>query len=282
MPADPTLSPAGRLVRQHDRDRFLTALFAPAAQREALFALFAFNYEIAKTREVVSEPALGDIRLQWWREGIGAIYAGSPAPRHEVIEPLARAIRDHGLSREHFDALIDARAFDFTDMAPASLVALEAYAEATSGRLVWLALEVLGERGDAAWLAGRSIGIAYALAGLLRAVPFHARTKRRYLPDELCAAVGMSVERELFELRSSPGLRQVVEQVATRAEAHLADARALRRQVPGQAMPALLPAVLADADLARLAHAGYDPLALPLADPWRSWRLAIAVLKGRY
>src|ERR1041385_2992054 len=61
-------SPLAALCRRHDRDRYQTALFAPADRREALFALYAFNYEIARVREIVSEPMLGQIRLQWWRE----------------------------------------------------------------------------------------------------------------------------------------------------------------------------------------------------------------------
>ena len=66
------LSPLGELVRRHDRDRYQTALFAPADRREALFALYAFNYEIARVRESVTQPMLGQIRLQWWREVIDA------------------------------------------------------------------------------------------------------------------------------------------------------------------------------------------------------------------
>ena len=73
------LSPVAALVRHHDRDRFQTALFAPARRREALFALYAFNYEIARVRESVREPMLGQIRLQWWREAIDAAYAGAAA-----------------------------------------------------------------------------------------------------------------------------------------------------------------------------------------------------------
>ncbi len=60
----------------NDRDRFQTALFAPARHREALFALYAFNYEIARVRETITEPMLGQIRLQWWREVIAAAFAG--------------------------------------------------------------------------------------------------------------------------------------------------------------------------------------------------------------
>ncbi|HEX7966760.1 MAG TPA: squalene/phytoene synthase family protein [Stellaceae bacterium] len=284
MAESPSLSPAARIVRQHDRDRFLTALFAPAERRDDVLALYAFNYEVAKTREVVSEPLLGRIRLQWWRESLDAIYADAPTRQHEVVEPLAAAIRRRGLSRVHFDHLITARELDLGAESPASLAALEAYAEDTSSRLVWLALEALGERGDAAVAAGRAVGIAYALTGLLRAVPFHARLKRLYLPRDLAVAEGLRIEQDLFELRSPPALRRLVEQVARAAADHLTTARSLRRDVPRTALPALLPAVLAAADLARLGRAGYDPFDQRIAapDPWRSWRLAAAALARRY
>ncbi len=167
------LSPVTALVRRHDRDRFHTALFAPAERRAALLALYAFNYEVAKTREMVRETALGHMRLQWWRESIAAIYEGGAVRHHQVVAPLAAAIAAQGLSRAYFDALIDAREADLDDAAPADLDALEAYVEATSGGLVVLALEALGVRAAAAVAAGREVGIAYGLAGLMRvgAVP---------------------------------------------------------------------------------------------------------------
>src|SRR5208282_2178696 len=79
------LSPVAALVRRHDRDRFQTALFAPAARREALFALYAFNCEIARVRERVTQPTLGQIRLQWWREAIETAYRDTMPRRHQVV-----------------------------------------------------------------------------------------------------------------------------------------------------------------------------------------------------
>src|SRR5271166_1687494 len=100
------LSPVAALVRRHDRDRFQTVLFAPAARREALFALYAFNYEIARVRESISQPVLGQVRLEWWRENIAAAFDGGPARRHIVVQPLAVAIREFALTRAYFDRLI--------------------------------------------------------------------------------------------------------------------------------------------------------------------------------
>jgi len=284
MARDEPLTAAARLVRRHDRDRFLTTLFAPAERRDALHALYAFNFEIARVRETVSEPLLGRMRLQWWRENIAAIYADGPIRQHDVVVPLAQAVRRHGLSRAHFDALVDAREADLDDAPPATLALLEAYAEASSGGLVLLALEALGVRDEAGAAAGRDVGTAYALAGLLSAVPFHAAARRLYLPADLIATQGIDVDRTLFAGKRSAPLAAVVAAVAERGRARLAAARSLRRAVPRQALPALLPAVLAERRLDRLARAGFDPLAPQLArsDGRKALALTLAALRRRY
>src|SRR5690606_9418572 len=101
-----SLSPMGQLVRRHDYDRFLTALFAPEDKRESLFALYAFYYEIAKIREITSEPVTGYIRLQWWRETLEGIYHGTPR-QHEVALALDRAVKSSGIEQAKLLALID-------------------------------------------------------------------------------------------------------------------------------------------------------------------------------
>jgi len=283
MARNEPLTAAAQLVRRHDRDRFLTALFAPAERREALYALYAFNYEIARIREIVSEPMLGRMRLQWWRESIAAIYEGGPIRYHEVVTPLAQAIARHALSRAHFDRIIDAREADLDDAPPATLDVLEAYAEASSGGLVLLALEALGVRSEAA-AAGRDVGTAYALAGLLCAVPFHAAARRLYLPADLIAVQGIDIDRTLFALKPAAPLAVIVEAVADRARARLASARAQRRAVPREALPALLPAVLAERALDRLVRARFDPFAPTLARPdgRKALELTLAAVRRRY
>ena len=135
------LSPVAALVRRHDHDRFQTVLFAPAARREALFALYAFNYEIARVRETVTEPMLGRMRLQWWRESIAVAFEGGAVRRHPVVESLTAVIRAGRLTRGHFEALVEARESDLDDDDPwPSLAALEEYAEGSSASLIHLAL----------------------------------------------------------------------------------------------------------------------------------------------
>lgn len=290
-----SLSYNAEQVRRLDPDRFLCTLFAAPSRREALFALYAFNLEVARIRELVSEPLLGAMRLQWWRETIAGIYSGSPevGAAGEVVAGLAEAVRRFGLTRGHFERLLAARAFDLDEERLPDLDALLAYAEGTSATLTALALEVLwpqesAARGprklpEAALAAGRDVGIAWALTGLLRAVGFHARARRLYLPQSLLDEAGVRAS-DVFGLRPTAGLAKAAEAVADRARAHLAAARKLRRKVPRAAHPALLPAVLADAYLGRLGRAGYDVFdpKLKIAKPIRQLRLALAAARGRY
>jgi NADH dehydrogenase [ubiquinone] 1 alpha subcomplex assembly factor 6 len=278
-----TLSPVAALVRRHDRDRFQTALFAPVDRREALFALYAFNYEIARVRERVTKPTLGQMRLQWWRDNIAAAFAGGPVRNHPVVEALTAAIRDLALTRGHFDRMIDAREADLADEPPVSLASLEDYAEATSVRLVYLALEALEVHDPSAGEAAHHIGIAYAFAGLLRAMSSHARVGRCFIPTELVRRSPLA-EEDYRALRTTPALRIATAEIAAAASRHLIAARAYSGKTPRSALPALLPAIIARRALARLKRAAYDPFhpALARPDPLQSWRLAVAALLGRY
>jgi phytoene synthase len=269
-------------VREHDRDRFQTALFAPADRREALFALYAFNYEIARVRESVREPMLGRIRLQWWREAIAAAYAGAAPRRHEVVEPLTAAIRARALSREHFERLIDTRERDLGDAPPATLAALEDYAEGTSAPLIELALQALDAATLPAEAAATEIGVAYALTGLIRAMPVHARIGRLVIPDDVMAEAGLD-PADYAALRATPALRRAVEMMARTASRRLAAARAMRGELPKAAVPALLPARIAATALRRLERAGFDPFSgAGESDPLQSWRLVFAALTRRF
>jgi phytoene synthase len=267
-------------VRRHDPDRFLCAMFAPPDRREDLLALYAFNLEIARTREQVSEAMLGRIRLQWWREAVEGIFAGTPR-RHAVVLALAAAVVRHGLDRAALEALIDAREADLDGTPPPDLAAMEAYAAATSGALAELAVHLLGTA--EARPAARAVGTAWALTGLLRAVAFHARAKRLYLPADLMAKHGVDAG-SVFEMRGSENLACVAETVAALARRCIEGARARSAGVPRAAMPVLLQARLADAYLARLRRHRFDVFAPAVAErpPLAAWRVTLSALTGRY
>jgi phytoene synthase len=238
------LSYCGQTVRTHDPDRFLLGLFAPEQVREGLWALYAFNHEIAKTREVVTETRLGLIRLQWWKDALAGIYDGKQPLKHQVVEPLADTIAQYNLPREPFEALMHAREFDLEDRLPATLDGMASYAEFTSAPLLSLAQQVVGEKGE-----GKAAATGYALAGLLRAVGVHAAHRRCYLPEDLLAREGMD-QYKLYDRKEVEKIKPAVTVVAARAKELLLS--------PAPKGQAALMRHMASMYLAQLEKAGYD------------------------
>jgi phytoene synthase len=284
------------MVREHDHDRYLCAMFAPEGARAGLMAIYAFNQEIAKIREVITEPISGQIRLQWWRDALDTVYGGGD-PQHPVAMALGEAVDRFALGRSHFDRLIDGRAFDVEHRTPENLAALESYADATSTPLVHLGLEVLGERGAAAHAAGRHIGVAWGLIGQLRATAFNARRKRTNLPLDALAKVGLA-PIDLFNVPLSRhkassadtrrALGNVAKEIAALAKDHLTGARNFRSEFKRKTLvgclPAYLPGILANGYLGRLRWHDYDLFApgLEIARPIKLTRLAFAVMLKRF
>ncbi len=281
MLSDTSLSYAAKEVRRYDRDRFITLLFAPAEHREALFVLHAFNLELAKVPELVREPMMGRIRIQWWRDRVE--LAGKEAlPDHPVAQPLQAALIRYRLDMTELERLLDARENDVEAQPPANLVQMEDYAEATGASLARLSVRILGAEGEAALEAARHVGIGWALTGLLRAVPFHASLGRLYLPIDRLAAHGLDVD-DILAGRPRPELAHVAQEIAVRAAQHLRQARSLRPGMDRRALPAMLPAALADRYLAGLAREGYQPFSSGWAETRpRPLRLALYAALGRY
>ena len=252
-PDNPTFRLAAR-ARAADPDRHMCALFAATRHRGALFALILFNAEIARVREMVSEPMLGQIRLQWWREAIDEIYQGK-GRRHEVADPLAEAIRAHDLTRNYFERLIDARETDLEEAPPESLAALERYAEESAAPLVSLALEIAGADAAALTDVARHVGIGWALTGLMRALPHHAAQGRVMLPRDVLQKAGLTAQSVAEGAKVGPA----VEQISDVARQHVQHAETLRRALPRAAKRATLQTALADAYLRRFAACGHDP-----------------------
>lgn len=273
-----SLSYCQDLVRQGDPDRFFATLFAPADRRPHLFALYAFNLEVARVREVVSETLPGEIRLQWWRDTIQGEARGD-VKANPVAVALDDTIVRFRLPRQAFVDLIDARAFDLYDDPMPTLTDLEGYCGETSSSLIRLAGLVLAGGADlgAADAAGHA-GVAYAMAGLLRAFPWHARQGRLYLPKTILDRHGVTRE-EIWAGQGGQALAQALAEVRSIARRHLDLARALGSTVRAELRPAFLPVALVESYLAEMARRGYDPFRTLVDVPqwrkqWILWRAA--------
>lgn len=274
MQVEEALAACEVTVREHDPDRYLSALFAPAQRRPLLFVLYAFNYEIARIAESVREPMMGEIRLQWWREAVEGARSGHPRA-HDVVLALAHLFERCDAPAALFDALIDARARDAHDETFADIAALEDYADATAGGVMRIAARVLGTGDDHDPLA-RAAGIAYGLTGLLRALPFHAMRHKLYLPRDMVAREALSPDA-LFAGRERDKVKAAMAAVAERAHFHFEAARAFAK--PGEAFASVLPAATVPAYLKQMTKRNFDPFVTRAELPL--YRRQLSMLRAR-
>lgn len=214
----PAETQAMETVRAGDRDRYIATLYAPQDKRPALFALYAFNVEIASVRDRIREPLPGEIRLQWWRDAI----AGDEPQGNPLAEALLAAIRRYQLPKRPFDDYLEARIFDLYDDPMPDRAALEGYCGETASALIQLAALVLDPQAapGAADAAGHG-GCAQAIAGLLRLLPLHRMRGQCFVPRDILSAAGTTPE--IFLAGSDPvSAGRAVEAMAALAAEHLA------------------------------------------------------------
>ena len=268
------------IARDGDLDRYVSALFASGACREHLFALYAFNVELARIGEQVSEPQLGEIRLQWWRDALDRAASGETTGQ-PVADAIGYAVRECKLSQQSLAGLIDARSFDVSVKIMPDTPALDDYLANTAGALFKLATEIGMAGGQAAepralGEAVRAAGIAYGLTGLMRALPVHLSRGRVDIPEDRLLRHGTS-PAQLLAGEESEGLTELLADLRETARAALGSARQYVAELPPAARPAFLPLALVDPYLSALQKV--DPLHQvadinPLTRLWRlgTWR----------
>jgi phytoene synthase len=262
------------IARDGDPDRYASALFAARISREPLFALCAFNVELARIAEQVSEPQLGEIRLQWWRDALDRASAGE-ATGHPVADAVGSAARHYALSGESLSGLIDARHFDVSVKIMPDSAALDDYLGKTSGALFRLAAEVAPpHRTGLIEPAVRASGIAYGLTGLMRALPVHAARGRVDLPADMLRRHGSSPE-DIIAGQTSKGLTDVLAELRETARVALKSAQTHVAALPPPARMTFRPLALVEPYLSALRRAA-DPLRqIAEINPlYRLWRLA--------
>ena len=244
-----------KALKDADPDRYRSALFADDTQRDDLHLLYAFHYELAKVPELVSEPMIGHIRYQWWRDCIDEIYSKGTKPvrKHEVSTPLAELLISKAVPRFWVDRLIDGRSRDLDPEPFKSVRQASDYCAQTSGVLMQIAVHIVGGEGDDAVLKA---GQAWGLTGLVRGWGYYTDgvlSKLTY--EDICAAA----QKEYDEAHQALGV------------------------VPSTVLPAMVYATLVPKFLKRLTQSGHDPAKnmVSYSPVLKQLRLMRAVLSGR-
>lgn len=280
MPADS--SPAlprtvFETLRRHESDRFLAALFAPAASRSQLLALYALDHELKRIPFLVSEPMLGAIRFQWWRDTIGSIYEGQQ-PGHEIVPALTAAIRECDLPPAAFHRWIDAREDELEETPFPDIGAARDHAAASDGIIADLGCRLLGEGND--FDGANAYGAAFGLVSLARGAGAAAGRRALLLPLDTLEAAGETADH-VFAGHGGSGADAAFGAILDAAEETLRQARAV--SPPKHVLPALMPAALVPAYCRLMRGKQFDMFRTPPDIPAFRRQLALMAraMRGR-
>ncbi|MDY8110592.1 phytoene/squalene synthase family protein [Fulvimarina sp. 2208YS6-2-32] len=263
------------LIEREDRDRALALEFVTPDKREALAALYAFDLETARIRDLVSQPLPGEIRLQWWRDLIGSgERAGSG---HPIADELLAVIDRHDLPRSVFERFLDARVFDLYDDPFSTTADFEAYAGETRSTLIMLAAMVLSksDAGAISDAAGHA-GVAETCRMALKTLAASRRRGQCLIPLDILAAVGCSADDLVKGERDAT--KRAVAAFCAYGRDHDAKWRRRFGAVPRSVRAAFLPPSLSDATFAAALKSDLS-LEETLVEPgpirksWRYWRM---------
>ena len=263
-------------ARAYERDRYLSALLAPAAARASLLALAAFAGEIQRIPATVSEPMAAAIRLQWWRDAVAA-PDGTASTGHPIADAMRAAIRAHALAPDRAIGFIDAVSDTLSADPMPDDTALAAWLGETEAALYHLALAILADPGEAARRAPlvTAAGRATGLTRLLAELPAHVAEGRLLIPRSRLDAAGLTLDA--LRADATPrALAPLLDSLAADALHAFADARRLMAGLPRPLDVAFLPLALVEPHLRLLRKPGHDPLRhvaelLPVGRIWRLW-----------
>lgn len=275
--ANDAASPALQRVRETDRDRYLTLLYAPAETRDALACLYAFDREIATIRDRVRDALPGELRLRWWQDTIDAGAAtGNP-----LANQLVGVIQRHRLPKAAFANYLEARIFDVYNDPMPSRTDFEGYCGETAGAIIQFACLILDA--DAASLAAAAAGhagCAQATTAILRTIPAQRARGQCFFPVDLLEAAGTTPEAFLMDETSAATDAAILAMTAL-TFGHMKAFRLAARSLPATFRPAFLPLAVTDVQLAKIRKSG--SIAGGVAEPSplsRQWSVMRRAMRG--
>ncbi|MBV9530428.1 MAG: squalene/phytoene synthase family protein [Bradyrhizobium sp.] len=262
------------LVRSHDFARYAATLFVSAEQRRALLALYAFNVEITRIRDQVTQPLPGEIRLQWWTDMLAGHGHGG-VEGNPVAAELLQVVRGFDLPLDLLSRLIEEHRFDLYNDPMRTMAALESYVRHTLSALFALAARIVALPSPGVDHLARHAGLAQGFAQVIAALPYDASRRQLFLPQQVLAKHGSDPE-EVFAGSRTPCLRAAVDQLLIEARQHLGTASSLLLDVAPEVRRAFLPLATLKRDLERMSRTDNDPFVPQppsrLSTLWTLWR----------
>ena len=150
--------------KKDEPEKYFVSLFAPKTVQGSLWSIFAFNSELSRIKNSVTEPMIGRIRLQWWRESLEKLEENNGGG-HYILEALQTLLAQKVIELSELMSLLDAREIEFDETPNRSMKEILKYTESTDGLLTELSAKITScHSDDINW--AKKIGTSWGLIGI--------------------------------------------------------------------------------------------------------------------
>lgn len=219
----------GRHKPPHGSSFYAAMRLLPAAEREAMFAIYAFCRHVDDVADGAGDRVSRIAALERSRGDIDALFRGIG---NERTADLLNPVKRFRLAREDFISVIDGVQMDaLSDIVAPEAATLDLYCDRVASAVGRLSVRVFGlEDGDGVMLAFH-LGRALQFTNILRDLDEDGARGRLYLPRELLDDAGIApVTTEAVLVH--PSLAHVCTALAQQARAHFRSAEAVMARYP--------------------------------------------------
>ena len=212
----------GKASRRALGSSFYAAMrIMPLGQREAMFEIYSFCRAVD---DIADDQGPAEPRLEAldrWRKDIDAVYRGEKRPG---LGGLAVAVRDFGLDRDDFRAIIDGMEMDVRENIQApDFVTLDLYCDRVASAVGRLSVRIFRMPREEGQRLAEHLGRALQLANILRDLDEDAAINRLYLPQEFLRDAGVASTEPEIAL-ADPALPEVCERIVALARWRFSEA----------------------------------------------------------
>jgi squalene synthase HpnD len=199
-------------------------------QRQAMYEVYSFCRLVDDIADEGGTRPERHAALEQWRADIDALYTGATPP--PALRDLAVAIRDFGLRREDFIAVIDGMDMDVVeDIQAPDWNKLELYCDRVASAVGRLSVCIFGTPVAEREGLAHHLGKALQLTNILRDIDEDAEIDRLYLPKEALEAAGI-MSRDPLTVAVDRRLAAACRPVIARAQNHFAEAERIMARCP--------------------------------------------------
>lgn len=229
------------------------------ALRSPTLVIRAFNVEVARIPDQTTDTQTAAFRLQFWHDAVKDIYKNDQIlqniPANPIIQELFKICNCYKLNKRHLEKLIISRSNLLKSKHFKSLEDLESYVEDSVSSIYYLILSVAGITNVHADHAASHLGKAQGIANMLRSIHISNHHKTVPLPMDILMKYQISQESVLRGVISE-NMRNVIFEVAIRANSHLQKARSI--SVPKITNQIFLPATAVSSYLTKLQKCNFN------------------------